>query len=110
MTERPKTVWILGSGFSKGIGAPLLYELLTEKGLLLAQEVFPHTPLRSDVYELFGKYGPASKAAKYWEHAEEFLDLVDAATEPVDSPPPDALALPGEPAASGRLLPPQRAW
>jgi hypothetical protein len=86
MAERPKTVWILGSGFSKGIGAPLLYELLTEKGHLLAQEVFPNTPLRSDVYELFGKYGPASKSAKYWEHAEEFLDLVDAATEQASSP------------------------
>lgn len=86
MAEKPRTVWILGSGFSKGVGAPLLYELLSEKGQLLATEVFPRIPSRVKVYELFLNSGPRSMGAKFWDHAEDFLDIVDSATDPGSSP------------------------
>jgi hypothetical protein len=77
--DAPKVVWILGSGFSKGLGGPLLYDLLTPKGLIETTDQYPNLPKRQIVYDLFQKYGPAG--AKYWAHAEEFLDFVDAAIE-----------------------------
>lgn len=64
----------------------MLYELLSEKGMLIADEVFPNIPSRQDVYQLFGNFGPNSRGAKYWEHAEDFLDLIDSATDPGNSP------------------------
>jgi hypothetical protein len=77
--ERPRTVWILGSGFSKGLGGPLLHELLTPKGLIETTDHYPNLPNRELVYEVFQNYGPSG--ARYWEHAEDFLDFVDAAIE-----------------------------
>jgi len=79
MADDPKTVWILGSGFSKGLGGPLLYELLTEKARLETNDQYPSAPNRNAVYHLYAKYGPSG--AKYWAHAEDFLEFVDAAIE-----------------------------
>ncbi|MEI9948279.1 MAG: SIR2 family protein [Pseudomonadota bacterium] len=84
------TVWILGSGFSKSLGGPLLNDLLTERGRL---ELFARFPgLRDNwgkAHKLFqehlkGSTDPAS--SRLWEHAEEFLDFVDAAAANPNSP------------------------
>ena len=77
--DKPKVVWILGSGFSKGLGGPLLYELLTDKARIETHDQYPRLPDRRIVYDFFRNYGP--DGAKYWAHAEEFLDFVDAAIE-----------------------------
>lgn len=77
--DAPKVVWILGSGFSKGLGGPLLDELLTDKARIETHDQYPGLPERQIVYDFFRKYGP--DGAKYWAHAEEFLDFVDAAIE-----------------------------
>jgi hypothetical protein len=82
---RRKVVWILGSGFSKGLGGPLLKDLLTKRRYDLVNVTFTDPPLPSGrifAYNIFDRYREAPAKPGYWEHAEEFLDFVDAASEP----------------------------
>lgn len=78
----PKVVWVLGSGFSKHLGGPLLNQLLTRRALDETERLFfgPTLPRRDMVYEIFRNYGKPISNAPYWEHAEEFLDFLDTAT------------------------------
>lgn len=75
--SRAKTVWVLGSGFSKSLGAPTLYELIGSKQEQLTQEVFPNLGKRDVVYHLFDKH-----KGSLWDHAETFLELIDQAMVP----------------------------
>lgn len=72
-----KTVWILGSGFSKSLGGPTLYELIGPKGEQLTQEAFPRLGKREVVYHLFRKHQQT-----LWAHAETFLEFIDLAMIP----------------------------
>lgn len=81
MSNRPKTVWVIGSGFSKALGGPLLDGLLSASAHEDAREVFNKLPDRIAVYEIY-----ANLKGKRWKHAEQFLEFVDLAT---DSKSPD---------------------
>jgi hypothetical protein len=85
MSDRPKTVWVLGSGFSKGLGGPLLADLLSEKRRAQAADVFKRLPDRGRIYQLFRNFGP-NERLRYWENAEEFLEIIDLAAADVDGP------------------------
>jgi hypothetical protein len=85
-----KTVWILGSGFSKSLGGPLLDDLLRERGRLELVARFPGLCDNwGKAHKLFqehlkGSTNPVS--TRLWEHAEEFLDFVDVAAASPSSP------------------------
>lgn len=75
-----KTVWVLGSGFSKSLGGPLLYGLFGDKAKQEIREVFPQIGGREIAYHLFRKH-----KGVLWDHAEDFLSFIDTALLP-DSP------------------------
>jgi hypothetical protein len=87
MTEdRGRVVWILGAGFSKSLGGPLLPDLLSERSRVDAVARFgkPLAEHAGRVYPIFRKHAAGPEGARnglpvYWEHAEEFLDFVDTA-------------------------------
>ena len=75
-----KVVWILGSGFSKSLGGPLLYHLLSHRGEAFVQAKFPK--LDRTVYRLFRQHLVGqNERPVYWDHAEEFLDFVSTAAQ-----------------------------
>ncbi|HEY5372949.1 MAG TPA: hypothetical protein VIK01_04650, partial [Polyangiaceae bacterium] len=80
MGTRPNVVWILGSGFSRSLGGPLLYDLLSELGSAETAARFP-TLKMAGVYNLFEMHraGSLRQRPPYWKHAEEFLSFVDGA-------------------------------
>jgi len=83
--QRRKVVWILGSGFSKSLGGPLLKDLLTKRRHDLVDVTFTGPALPKDrliAYNIFDNFRETPAKAGYWEHAEEFLDFVDAASDP----------------------------
>jgi hypothetical protein len=77
MTSRPKTVWVLGSGFSQALGGPLLKDLLSKSAQEDTKEIFNGLPDRTAVYSLYNTH-----IKTRWEHAEQFLEFVDLATSP----------------------------
>lgn len=75
------TVWVLGAGFSKGLGGPLIQDLLSHRELPVLQTLSPgktHTGVAEEQLKarLFSRYG---QERRYWDHAEQFLDLVETA-------------------------------
>jgi hypothetical protein len=80
--EHRSVVWILGAGFSKSLGAPLLSELLTLRSAQRVEVVYQGQPF-------LGKGGRDLEAPAAiceagieegeWEHAEEFLERLDLA-------------------------------
>jgi hypothetical protein len=96
-TNAPKRVWILGAGFSRSLGGPLMFDLLSlasRRRILRAypQHIseqdadlifwlfhcgagFPEGPLHPDWDNFGGKVG----GERRWQDAEEFLDIVDSA-------------------------------
>jgi hypothetical protein len=117
MTDE-RIVWVLGAGFSKSLGAPLLRDLFSFESIKDMEVRFKQTDfaklyglVAETVIELYhygrrfadgipDKFvpGPAMrgvrppKGERLWEHAEQFLDVLDAAARNPSS------------AASGRLL------
>jgi hypothetical protein len=95
MTNGPKVVWILGAGFSKPLGGPLLGQLLTPGSFQDIRArygkehalVSPAAQFACHVYH----YGRAYEEGclverklpgeRLWADAEEFLDMLDAAAE-----------------------------
>jgi hypothetical protein len=77
-----RVVWILGSGFSKSLGGPLLNDLLSYRGEAFVRAKFPN--LDRTIYSLYRKHldgHPLSSGEPtYWDDAEEFLDFVNSAT------------------------------
>jgi len=79
-----KVVWILGSGFSKSLGGPLLKDLLSHRGRAYQHAKFPNVP----GYPIYRTYWTHLKDASessgnpiYWDHAEEFLEFADSAAQ-----------------------------
>ena len=80
-----KTVWILGAGFSRSLGGPLLYDLLSLKGQREAEARFgsKHRQATEIVYGVY--QDGLNENLGLWAHAEEFLEVVDLATEPSEA-------------------------
>lgn len=84
-----KIVWILGAGFSKALGAPLLSELFStaqlDRVLLCYKEAFTddERQLLQDITRFYqaGSYRIYSSKAlqNQWQHTEEFLERLDLA-------------------------------
>jgi hypothetical protein len=79
-----RTVWILGAGFSRPLGGPLLPELLTPALTDRVRAAFPegtypllHKPV-DDTLRIYERHGPKTRK-QLWEHAEEYLEFLDAA-------------------------------
>jgi hypothetical protein len=94
--EQPRrTVWILGSGFSKSLGGPLLDDLFSDATSALVDAVYSDKTwaqysgqadafATSAVRALFREYGPVPRGTghqRLWSDAEAFLDYVDAAAQ-----------------------------
>lgn len=85
MADEKKIVWVLGAGFSKALGGPMLNELLTQPGY---DEWVARHPELGDAAEagrlFWGQYRgwgqhKGSNPHGIWAHAEDFLDYVDTA-------------------------------
>jgi len=85
----PKTVWILGAGFSASLGGPLLRDLFSKRMELELKAVFGITVETTNVsrwlaFHLYD-YGVSDKRGlRLWRNAEEYLDRLDSA-----APTPD---------------------
>jgi hypothetical protein len=88
MSHQPygKTVWILGAGFSRSLGGPLMNDLLAYMESDHILEMLRHPAIGAsilntlagqsfDIRSLFA-YGIAHG---YWQHAEHFLDICETA-------------------------------
>jgi hypothetical protein len=77
-----KRVWVLGSGFSRSLGGPLLNELLSHRGEAYVRTKFPK--FDRSVYELYRSHlrdAPESlRKPVYWDHAEEFVDFLNTSS------------------------------
>ncbi len=97
-----KVVWVLGAGFSAGIGGPLLARLLSSESILDVALRFPsqHYPglygaVANTVRPLYwaglsdDSLVPRTHHAdeRLWANAEEFLDYLDAAVESGEANP-----------------------
>ncbi len=82
-----KIVWVLGAGFSRSLGAPLLDDLFSEQldGLVRAaygDSRYPrlYSQAAKVVRRLYREHHP-----RHWRDAEEFLDRLDLAARAPDS-------------------------
>ena len=89
MANGKKTVWVLGTGFSKSLGGPLLADLLSHRGRAFVGANFKEVYSLS-VYNAFWthlKDGPLNdRQPVYWDHAEEYLDFLSTAASSTSSP------------------------
>jgi hypothetical protein len=75
-----KTVWIIGAGFSRGLGAPLLSDLLGPAGRDRLRATYPTNSALVDGDEAVAVYALFEDGkGKHWQHAEEFLVELDRA-------------------------------
>ena len=106
LVMRKSTVWIIGSGFSKSLGGPLLNDLLSERSgneararlielasaygvidrlMMDASKPGDEIPNYHAVYEVFAQHLRGSEESKgkavHWENAEEFLTFVDSTSD-----------------------------
>jgi hypothetical protein len=80
-----KVVWILGAGFSKALGGPLLKELFTPKS---AGDLRVQFELKDRFPKLFDGpakcvrwlYGHGTDVEPLWSNPEEFVDYLDTAS------------------------------
>lgn len=82
-------VWILGAGFSKPLGGPLLPELLSERSAAMLRARFPK--LQDHLLEREGKevrklvrahgWEGVPPGQRAWSDAEEFIEFLDLAAE-----------------------------
>lgn len=80
-------VWILGAGFSKPLGGPLLRDLLTTSGRHNVRAAFPALANtidgpRKDVHRVYDRFKYTDEhhpGERLWRDAEEFLDYLDTA-------------------------------
>lgn len=95
MPPTRKVVWILGAGFSRGVGGPLLPNLLSEQSWGVARHVFPEAKfpavdhLDCGQTILFYRKGLTQQLgpAQLWKDAEDFLEQVDGAIADGDGTP-----------------------
>jgi hypothetical protein len=89
-----KTVWILGAGFSRALGGPLLGELFSKDLLLKVDAAFdlekyvgigPNNRWASAIRDLWGQFEDARRSPP-WRDPEDFLDRLDLAAREEGSP------------------------
>src|SRR5258708_1971546 len=99
-SAHPLTVWILGAGFSKPLGGPLLDDLLSEEMKDRVDATYPNNDYLPSsrahvgapearaaemVRHLYWLHGPSAHSAQrgqhLWSDAEAFLDYIDAAAQ-----------------------------
>ena len=83
MQDEPgkKTVWILGTGFSRSLGGPLLEDLLSTTGLAIVDGVYPSLGGLDTVRVMIRKLQERRLHNNFtppWRDAEEFIDQLDA--------------------------------
>jgi hypothetical protein len=124
MADARRTVWILGAGFSRSLGGPLLPDLLSPPTNNFVQAIYGGNryigaerpaELNADceaarvVRELYRDCGGATAqpGTRFWDDAEAFLDQVDAAAHGGEGSPAGRrltnafqLAFPGMPKLS----------
>lgn len=79
--EHRRTAWILGSGFSRSLGGPLLDDLLSERGQ--AEGRARVGDCFGNIHDLYWKHlrgHSRQQGPTYWRNAEEFLDFVQSMT------------------------------
>jgi hypothetical protein len=89
MTDKPaaKVVWVIGSGFSAGLGGPLLKDLLHPRTEKDYKSRFLLTEMHRAVLRMFRLHHPEHRHMEHgdfptlWEHAEQFLDFLDCARD-----------------------------
>lgn len=94
-------VWILGAGFSRSLGGPLLTDLLGTAATDRVTACYPQNPYRllhdegaETVRSLFRYFGPrAAPGERRWEDAEQFLDALDAVSTARDHTAPGFMAM-----------------
>src|SRR5690349_20031798 len=82
--ERPvNRVWILGAGFSRSLGGPLLTDLLSDGEHTLMKARFPEVASESEpvVRAYHWGTGVVRRFPKLWSNAETFLEFLGAADE-----------------------------
>jgi hypothetical protein len=82
--EAKRTVWILGSGFSRALGGPLLNELLSQSALQELQLAHPELDLRQEFAKVQRVYAYGLESG-LWADAETFLDRLDVAARKPNS-------------------------
>lgn len=70
-------VWVLGSGFSRSLGGPLLYDLFTKKMASLTAARGRKRAHGDLVRKVFRNH--RERGLNLWSHAEEFLDYIEIA-------------------------------
>ena len=76
-------VWILGAGFSKALGGPLIKDLLAKRASAMLASLFPtaeHGDISDEQYRVRVLYDYGRERG-YWDHAEQFLDLAESAAD-----------------------------
>lgn len=89
----PKRVWIVGAGFSRSLGAPLLNDLLSPAARMAIESHYPSLPkaVTEPVFWLY-HYGTdfaegtlesigITRGVRKWRDAEHFLETLDLACE-----------------------------
>ncbi len=78
------TVWILGAGFSRALGGPLIADLLANRDMQILTELFSqsyarHNELVNDNLRARALFLWGHKQG-YWGDAEQFLDIIETAS------------------------------
>lgn len=81
MDPRQRAVWVLGAGFSRSLGGPLLSDLFSDRlfrdlSIRYQTNRFLDEMIRA-VRTLYGEETLASGGDRPWKDAEEFLDFID---------------------------------
>lgn len=82
--KKPR-VWILGAGFSRHAGGPLLNDLFSETAEYYFEDAQPtHQAALKKIGRLFRQKLPTPntmETGRFWAHAEEFLEKIDQLAE-----------------------------
>lgn len=76
----PESVWIVGAGFSRHAGGPLMYDLFSESADVFLESPDEHSlKAMKHVGSIFRKYlAKNHNGQTYWQNAEDFLEKLDS--------------------------------
>jgi len=78
-----RVAWVLGAGFSKSLGGPLLVDMFSKRTQEESRHRFKSLDPTShnELYEFYRKHQRPERGHVLWGDAEEFLDYADTARE-----------------------------
>jgi hypothetical protein len=91
-----RVVWVLGAGFSRALGGPLLPNLLSDESegnlgvrypSAVYRRLYEDGPQIARAVFAAGLAGHERSRERLWTNAEEFIDYVDTAADPKDATP-----------------------